>query len=203
MRGMLPPKEARMRMCIMKVGERRPTTQGLKPAECLPTIARVLKRILDDADWRGRIPGMRSTCSKLCASDRGRRHGGWCNLMKRGLFAAVCVGSMIWSVEVRAQCSPTDHIYIDLRLVPRRPAYTQEQLHAKMSNPWTSEAEKTRVQEQAVHQADPIQMPMNNGYVLISPMDPVSNSLCRPPTGHQSGCPPHCDELWRIKPPPL
>jgi hypothetical protein len=71
-----------------------------------------------------------------------------------------------------SQCAPSDHVYIDPRLVVHRPQYTPEQMVAIMNNPVLSEEAKAKILSQYREQSQPIQMPINNGYVLISPLNP-------------------------------
>jgi hypothetical protein len=71
-----------------------------------------------------------------------------------------------------AQCAPSDHVYIDPRLVIQRPHYTREQMMALMNNPILSEEEKAKLLSQYREQDQPIQMAMGNGYVLISSLNP-------------------------------
>jgi hypothetical protein len=71
-----------------------------------------------------------------------------------------------------AQCGPGDHIYIDPRLVIQRPHYTREQVTASMYNEALPADEKAKILSQYREQDQPIQMPMGNGYVLISSLNP-------------------------------
>ena len=60
--------------------------------------------------------------------------------MKVLLFMAISIAQCL-SVSglALAQCPPTDHVYIDPRLVPHRPHYTEEQIRDLLSNPGLSE----------------------------------------------------------------
>jgi hypothetical protein len=71
-----------------------------------------------------------------------------------------------------AQCGPSDHVYIDPRLVIQRPHYTREQVTASMNIEALSAEAKAKILSQYREQDQPIQMPMGNGYVLISPLNP-------------------------------
>jgi hypothetical protein len=71
------------------------------------------------------------------------------------------------------QCAPSDHIYIDPRLVIQRPHYTQEQVTATMFNSALSAEAKAKILSEFREQDQPIKMPMGKGYVLIS-----STNLC-------------------------
>ena len=84
------------------------------------------------------------------------------------IAAVVSLGSL----PAVAECGPNDTVYIDPRLVPRRPHVTQEQVVNVLASEYLSEASKQQTLEAYRTQNDPIRMPMQNGYVLISPANP-------------------------------
>jgi hypothetical protein len=71
-----------------------------------------------------------------------------------------------------AQCAPSEHVYIDPRLVPHKPQRTQDQVRDLLASPRLSEETKQKILSEYEAQNQPIQIPMNNGYVLISPLNP-------------------------------
>jgi hypothetical protein len=93
--------------------------------------------------------------------------------MKILLLAAMAISQYL-SVSglAWAQCAPGDQVLIDPRLVRHRPQLSQEQIRDIMSNPAISEQTKLGFLQQYQQQGQPIQMPLNNGYVLISPLNP-------------------------------
>jgi hypothetical protein len=76
------------------------------------------------------------------------------------------------SAVALAQCSPSDHVYIDPGLVIQRPHYTPEQMKGVTDDPVLSAEAKAKILSQYREQDQPIQMPMGDGYVLISPLNP-------------------------------
>lgn len=81
-----------------------------------------------------------------------------------------------------AQCPAGAKIYIDPRLVPRRPQMTKEQFQSIMSTPPSilPEAERQRARDTYFNQNQPVQMPFRNGSVLISPHDPCIQQFIGP-----------------------
>jgi hypothetical protein len=71
-----------------------------------------------------------------------------------------------------AQCAAKDHVYIDPSLVPHRPQISQDQMRGIMSDPRIPWEQKMQFQSLYLSQGQPVQMPMGNGYVLISPLNP-------------------------------
>jgi hypothetical protein len=92
--------------------------------------------------------------------------------MKHLFLYAITAVVMLGSGPALAECSPNDKVYIDPRLVPHRPQITREQFVSLLANPYVSDAFKQQAIEAARTQNDPIRMPMDNGYVLISPTNP-------------------------------
>jgi hypothetical protein len=80
--------------------------------------------------------------------------------------------SLSFSEAVLARCSPSDHVYIDPRLVIQRPHFTQEQVMAVMASPELSADAKGKILSQYREQDQPIQISFGTGYVLISPENP-------------------------------
>lgn len=86
------------------------------------------------------------------------------------LAVAQCVSFS--GLALAALCGPSDHVYIDPRLVIQRPHYTQEQMKATMNSEALSGEAKAKILSQYREQDQPIQMPWGNGYVLISSLNP-------------------------------
>jgi hypothetical protein len=84
------------------------------------------------------------------------------------LASALCLSG---SGLALAQCAASDHVYIDPGLVPRRPQISQEQMQGILADPRIPDEQKMQYQSMYLAQAQPIQMPFNNGYVLISPLN--------------------------------
>jgi hypothetical protein len=74
-------------------------------------------------------------------------------------------------VALAAQCGPSDHVYIDPRLVIQRPHYTAEQVNNSLVSSGLSAEAKAKILSQYQEQDQPIQMPLGNGYVLISSLN--------------------------------
>ncbi len=87
-----------------------------------------------------------------------------------GLLASL---ASLVTAPALAQCSSSDTVYIDPRLVPQRPHITAQQLARVLAaGDYLPEYVKRHTFEAARTQNDPIKMPMQNGYVLISPTNP-------------------------------
>ena len=88
------------------------------------------------------------------------------------LLSSVFADGFFYSA--RAQCAPTDKIYIDPRLVPKRLNMTPEQFKAIMLSPGsTPEMKKFALQQyQQQGQGQPIVVPYDKGKVLVHPTNP-------------------------------
>jgi hypothetical protein len=85
------------------------------------------------------------------------------------VVAAQCLS---FSEFALAQCGPSDHVYIDPRVVIQRPHYTREQMMALMASPELSAEAKAKSLSEYREQDQPIQIPFSKGYVLISALNP-------------------------------
>jgi len=75
--------------------------------------------------------------------------------------------------SAHAQCAPTDKIYIDPRLVPKRPILSREGFAAAMNNRNPNAARTNQyLIEQYMQQGQPIVVPYGTGTVLVSPTNP-------------------------------
>jgi len=94
--------------------------------------------------------------------------------MRKSVIAVLPVAllsSIFADSSAHAQCAPTDKIYIDPRLVPKRPILSREGFYACMSNPNPNAACKYMV-EQYLQQRQPIAVPYDTGTVLVHPTNP-------------------------------
>ena len=74
--------------------------------------------------------------------------------------------------SAHAQCAPTDKIYIDPRLVPRRPQISEEAWkHIGLSDTISPE-QKAMFYRLLMQQNDPIEIPHGTGKVLVHPTNP-------------------------------
>src|SRR5262245_29132284 len=74
--------------------------------------------------------------------------------------------------DAHAQCAPTDKIYIDPRLVPRRPQISREDWSNIFLGSRTSPEEKAETYRMLRQQNDPIVIPYGTGKVLVHPTNP-------------------------------
>jgi hypothetical protein len=94
--------------------------------------------------------------------------------MSRSLLAIAIAGAMALASmqSAAAQCAASERIYIDPRLVPKRPQISRENIVNLMANDFVSEEIKRRALDSYYNQHQPIQLPYRNGYVLVSAIDP-------------------------------
>jgi hypothetical protein len=86
-------------------------------------------------------------------------------------LALLC--SMLADGSAHAQCAPTDKIYIDPRLVPKRPILSREGFSATMNNPNPNAARRNQyLIQQYQQQGQPIAVPYGKGTVLVHPTNP-------------------------------
>ena len=84
------------------------------------------------------------------------------------LLSSVFADGFFYSAH--AQCAPTDKIYIDPRLVPKRPILSPEGFRAAMNNPNPNAARTNQyLIQQYLQQGQPIVVPYGNGKVLVDP----------------------------------
>jgi hypothetical protein len=74
--------------------------------------------------------------------------------------------------SAHAQCAATDKIYIDPRLVPRRPQISREGYQAIMNAPGIPDAIKLDAHRKMTEQNQPIVIPYETGKVLVHPTNP-------------------------------
>jgi len=88
------------------------------------------------------------------------------------LPVALLIG-MFADGSAHAQCAPTDKIYIDPRLVPKRPILSREGFAAAMTNRNPNAARTNQyLIEQYMQQGQPIVVPYGTGQVLVHPTNP-------------------------------
>jgi len=73
--------------------------------------------------------------------------------------------------SAHAQCAPEDKIYIDPRLVPKRPVLTPRDFSALMNAPRRGPLDDYLLQ-QTMQRNQPIVVPYGTGKVLVSPTNP-------------------------------
>jgi|SRR5215510_5575338 len=85
----------------------------------------------------------------------------------------VLLCSVLADGSAHAQCADTDKIYIDPRLVPKRPILSREGFWAAMSNrnPNAARTNEYLIQ-QYLQQGQPIVVPYGTGKVLVHPTNP-------------------------------
>jgi len=86
------------------------------------------------------------------------------------LLSGMCADGFFYSAH--AQCAPTDKIYIDPRLVPRRPQISREGYAAIILNPNLPDAIKLDAHRKMAEQNQPIEIPHGTGKVLVHPSNP-------------------------------
>lgn len=64
-------------------------------------------------------------------------------------------------------------IYVDPRLVPKRPPISPEQMQGMMTNPWLTPEAKAGYLEQFRQQSQPVEVPYPGGKVVIDPRNPT------------------------------
>ena len=73
--------------------------------------------------------------------------------------------------SAHAQCAPEDKIYIDPRLVPKRPVLTPRDFSALMNAPRRGPLDDYLLQ-QTMQRNQPIVIPYGTGKVLVHPTNP-------------------------------
>jgi len=86
------------------------------------------------------------------------------------LLSGVFVDGFFYTAH--AQCAPTDKIYIDPRLVPRRPKISLEEFMAIRLSHSISPEVKNMILQQVMQQNQPIVVPYGTGKVLVHPDNP-------------------------------
>jgi hypothetical protein len=94
----------------------------------------------------------------------------WLQLVCSVAIGVVLLGGS--AEQARAECAPGDRIFVDPRLVPGRPHITYEQLLRIWGVPGGDPNYKMMIYKQYLEQNQPIQIPLNGGVVLISPINP-------------------------------
>jgi hypothetical protein len=74
--------------------------------------------------------------------------------------------------SAHAQCAPTDKIYIDPRLVPKRPQISAADFGRIMAAPGIPDAIKLDAHRKMMEQNQPIVIPYETGKVLVHPTNP-------------------------------
>jgi|SRR5258707_15221189 hypothetical protein len=72
--------------------------------------------------------------------------------------------------SAHAQCAPTDKIYIDPRLVPKRPNISRDAMVNTLASDYVDKEIKRRMYQQYMQQGQPIVVPFGTGKVLVDPM---------------------------------
>jgi len=91
---------------------------------------------------------------------------------RRRLFTAALLLLSSMCADAHAQCAPTDKIYIDPRLAPRRPQISDEGWKSIMLNNNISPEQKARSYQLLLQQNQPIEIPYGTGKVLVHPTNP-------------------------------
>jgi len=79
----------------------------------------------------------------------------------------------VFFYSANAQCAPTDKIYIDPRLVPKRPTLSREGFSALMNNRNPNAASVNQyLLQQHLQGGQPIVVPYGTGKVLVHPTNP-------------------------------
>src|SRR5262245_2498158 len=84
----------------------------------------------------------------------------------------VLLGGMFADGSAHAQCAPTDKIYIDPRLVPKRPNISPQDIGPLMMYPDTNSEVKAQIYKQYMQRNQPIVVPYGTGKVLVHPTNP-------------------------------
>src|SRR5262249_10010897 len=90
---------------------------------------------------------------------------------RRRLFTAALLLLSSMCADAHAQCAPTDKIYIDPRLVPKRPQISDDQMLGIMLGN-SSPEEKALSRRLYMQQGQPIEIPHGTGKVLVHPTNP-------------------------------
>ena len=83
----------------------------------------------------------------------------------------VLLSSVFADGSAHAQCAPEDKIYIDPRLVPKRPVLTPRDFSALMNAPRRGPLDDYLLQ-QTMQRNQPIVIPYGTGKVLVHPTNP-------------------------------
>ena len=89
--------------------------------------------------------------------------------MRKVVLPLALLSSVFADGPAHAQCAPTDKIYIDPRLVPKRPNMTREQFKAIMLSPGSTPEMKAWAQREYTQKYQPIVVPYGTGKVLVDP----------------------------------
>jgi hypothetical protein len=81
------------------------------------------------------------------------------------------LSSLFADGPAHAQCAPTDKIYIDPRLVPKRPVLTPQQFNA-LGNAPRRDPLDDYLRQQTMQRNQPIVIPYGTGTVLVHPTNP-------------------------------
>src|SRR5437660_1482988 len=74
--------------------------------------------------------------------------------------------------SAHAQCAASDKIYIDPRLVPKRPNISPEAMQRILANPYADKETKQLLFQQYMQRGQPIEVPHGTGKVLVHPTNP-------------------------------
>jgi hypothetical protein len=74
--------------------------------------------------------------------------------------------------SAHAQCAPTDKIYIDPRLVPKRGNISGDTLYNILRNPYSDPLIKQQFLQLYMQKGQPIEVPFGRGKVLVHPTNP-------------------------------
>jgi len=74
--------------------------------------------------------------------------------------------------SAHAQCAPTHKIYMDPRLVPKRPNISPEAMARMLGSDYVDKEIKRRLSQQYMQQGEPIVVPFGTGKVLVHPTNP-------------------------------
>src|SRR5262249_49123025 len=87
------------------------------------------------------------------------------------LLSGMCADGFFYSAH--AQCAPTDKIYIDPRLVPRRPQLSEKEWLA-LTLPGSNDNPEDRAltNQLLLNRGQPIVIPYGTGKVLVHPTNP-------------------------------
>jgi hypothetical protein len=93
--------------------------------------------------------------------------------MRQIIYCVMLVAIWLCSMaSAHAQCAPTDKIYIDPRLVPKRPNISRDDMVNTLASRPLNEELKQRLYEQYKQQDQPIVVPFGAGKVLVHPTNP-------------------------------
>jgi len=90
--------------------------------------------------------------------------------MRKSLIAVLLL--MLLSGSAHAQCAANDKIYIDPRLVPKRPNISRDAMVNTLASDYVDKEIKQRMFQQYTQQGQPIVVPFGTGKVLVHPDNP-------------------------------